>query len=84
MDNRDDIAKRVRDAIMSLPAEQQTQAIHGLIGSLIKGMSVAGILEMRKEIAQQFETDIPIVQSTLDLIDGHLELRKIGGSDGWR
>src|ERR1041385_3602620 len=77
MDSPNDIASRIMAAIAALPPPEQADAIHSLIGGLLKQMPVEGILQMREEISSQFEEDVPIVNSTLDLIDGQLALREI-------
>jgi hypothetical protein len=84
MDSNDDIAARILASIAALPLDQQADAIHALIGSALKQMPLAAIREMRAEITAQFDEEIDIVRSTLDLIDGHLALREIAGSAHWR
>jgi hypothetical protein len=84
MDGRDDIASRILASIAALPLHEQADAIHALIGSALKQMPLASILEIREEITSEFPEDIPIVQSTLDLIDGQLALREIAGAALWR
>lgn len=84
MNSNDDIASRILASIAALPTDQQADAIHTLIGSALKQMPIETIWEMRAEITTQFDESIEIVGSTLDLIDGHLALREIAGSDRWR
>ena len=84
MDSPDDLTSRILAAIAQLPKDEQAEAIHALIGSLLKNMPLESILEMREEITAQFQDDIPIIASTLDLIDGQLALREIGGDADWR
>jgi hypothetical protein len=84
MDSHDDIAARILASIAALPLHEQADAIHALIGGALKEMPLASIWEIRAEIASQFPDDIPIVQSTLDLIDGQLALREIAGRSRWR
>lgn len=84
MDQHDDITSRILATIAALPLHEQADAIHALIGSALKQMPLTNILEIREEITSQFPDDIPIVQSTLDLIDGQLALREISGADAWR
>lgn len=84
MDSSDDIAARILASIAALPLHEQTDAIHALIGSALKQMPLETILEMRAEITAQFDEDISIVRSTLDLIDGQLALREIAGAATWR
>lgn len=84
MDSPNDIASRIMAAIAALPPQEQADAIHALIGGLLKQMPIEGILQMREEISSQFEENVPIVNSTLDLIDGQLALREIAGDDLWR
>lgn len=84
MDYPDDISARIWATIATLPLHEQAAAIHALVGSVLKQLPIEGVLEMREEITSQFEPDIPIVRTTLDLIDGQLALREIGGAEVWR
>lgn len=84
MGPNDDIASRILASIAALPLHEQTDAIHALIGSALKQMPIESIYEIRAEITSQFAEDIPIVRSTLDLIDGQLALREIAGAAIWR
>lgn len=76
--NNDDIANRILASIAALPLHEQVDAIHALIGSALKEMPTAVVLEIRKEITDQFDPSIPLVESTLNLIDGQLALREMG------
>ena len=80
----DDIASRIFASIAALPLHEQAEAIHSLISSALKQMPLETIHEVRAEIQEQFPEGIPIVQSTLDLIEGQLALREIGGAAIWR
>lgn len=84
MDSPDDIAARILASIAALPVQEQADAIHALIGSALKQMPLETILEMRSEITLQFDEEISIVRSTLELIDGQLALREIAGPAVWR
>lgn len=84
MDSPNDIASRIMAAIAALPLHEQAEAIHALISSSLKQMPLESILQMREEIASQFPEEVPIVSSTLDLINGHLALRQIAGRELWR
>jgi hypothetical protein len=84
MGSNDDIASRILASIAALPLHEQADAIHALIGSALKQMPLETIYEIRAEILGQFSDDIPIVRSTLDLIDGQLALREIAGAAIWR
>jgi hypothetical protein len=55
-----------------------------LVGGALKQMPIESIYEVRAEIEAQFPEEIPIVQSTLNLIDGQLALREIAGAAIWR
>lgn len=79
-----DIASRILASIGALPLHEQADAIHALIGSTLKQMTVEAIHDIRAEIVSQFTGDIPIVSSTLDIIDGQLALRAIAGRANWR
>lgn len=84
MGSNDDIASRILASIAALPLHRQTDAIHALIGSALKQMPLETIHEIRAEIVGQFPQEIPIVDSTLNLIDGQLALREIAGAEIWR
>lgn len=83
--NDDEIAARILAAIAALPLHEQADAIHALVGTALKNMPLETVHEMRAELRAQFPGDgISIVNSTLDLIDGQIALRKIAGEAGWR
>jgi hypothetical protein len=79
-----DFASRIKAAISALPREQRAEAVHAILSDMLKDLSVASILQMREEVRQQFDEDIPIIRSALDLIDGQLALREIAGAAHWR
>ncbi len=84
MDSHDDMTSRILASLAALPLHEQADAISALIGSVIKEMPHNRILEIRHEIASELDERIPVVQATLDLIDGQLALREIAGSAVWR
>lgn len=84
MKRDDEMASRIIASIAALPLHEQADAIHALISGALKQMPLETIHEIRAEISQQFEVEIPIVRSTLDLIDGQLALREIAGAAIWR
>ena len=84
MEPNDDVAARILASIAALPLHEQADAIHALIGGALKQMPCEVIYEIREEIVAQFPDEIPVVRSTLDLIDGQLALREIAGSALWR
>ena len=84
MDSHDDMTSRILASLAALPLHEQADAISALIGSVIKEMPQDRILEIRDEIANELDARIPVVQATLDLIDGQLALREIAGSAVWR
>lgn len=73
-----DITQRILASIAALPLEAQEAAIHELVAAAMASMPIETIHEIRREIVAQFPVDIPVVCSTLDLIDGHLSLRAMG------
>jgi hypothetical protein len=79
----DDIAAIIA-SITALPLHQQADAIHAMIGAALKQMPLEVIHQVRAEIMQHFTVELPIVRSTLELIDGQLALREIAGSFIWR
>jgi hypothetical protein len=84
MERNDDIASRIIASIAALPLREQTDAIHALISEALKQMPLETIYEIRAEIRDQFPDEVPIVRSTLNLIDGQLALREIAGAAIWR
>ena len=84
MQPNDDISSRIIASIAALPLHEQADAIHALISGALKQMPLETIYEIRAEIRDQFPDEIPIVCSTLDLIDGQLALREIAGTAIWR
>jgi hypothetical protein len=80
----DNIAARILASIAALPLHEQTEAIHALVGVALKQMPLEAIYSVRAEITDQFPEAIPLVRTTLDLIDGQLALREIAGSAMWR
>ncbi len=83
MDSSEDMAARIMTAISSLPLAEQEEAVHGILNEAMKVLPYAGVVEMRAAIAGQFPDalDLPIVESSLSLIDGHLILRELGEID---
>ena len=84
MEHEDDMTSRILASLAALPLHEQADAISALIGSVIKEMPRDRILEIRFEITCELDERIPVVQSTLDLIDGQLALREIAGGSDWR
>lgn len=84
MDTPDDLASRILASIAALPLHEQADAIHAFIGSALKQMPISCILQMRQDLVEQFDDELPIVRATLELIDGQLALREIAGSALWR
>lgn len=75
----DDLASLILEAIADLTFAEQADVIHALISVSLRELPSAAIHELRDEIAGQFDAAIPIVGTTLDLIDGHLALRELMG-----
>lgn len=73
-----EFAARIMAAISALPAEERAEAIHALLSDMLRVMPTEIILEMRQEVLDQFDESVPIIASTIDLIDGQLALREIG------
>lgn len=75
---------RIMAAISALPMELRAEAIHAILSDMLKDLPAESILRMREEVRQQFDDDIPIIRSALELIEGQLALREIAGSAHWR
>lgn len=84
MDYNEDMTSRILASLAALPLHEQAEAITALIGSVIKEMPRERILEIRFEITGELDERIPVVQATIDLIDGQLALREIAGAAEWR
>jgi hypothetical protein len=84
MHSEDDITSRILSSLANLPADEQAEAILGLISAAMKSMSVYRILEIRQEIWTELDPQLAVVGAALDLIDGQLALRQIGADEGWR
>lgn len=84
METNDDMTSRILASLAALPLHEQADAISALIGSVIKEMPRDRIFEIRDEISSELDVRIPVVQATLDLIDGQLALREIAGNEIWR
>ncbi len=81
----EDIASQLMAAISALPPEEQTEAVHAVLSSVIKQMPLDVLTDIRAEIAAMFEDDpLDIIRTTLDMIDGQMALREIGGRAHWR
>ena len=79
-DYQEELRSSNANAITSVPMHTMGLAVDiGLINTRLET-----IYEIRAEIMGQFSDDIPIVRSTLDLIDGQLALREIAGAAIWR
>jgi hypothetical protein len=84
MDAHDDLTSHILNSLSSLPAADQAEVILAVISAALKGMSLYRILEIRAEIAIELNHSVPLVSTALDLIDGQLALREIGGDEAWR
>ena len=84
MNYPNEFAARLMAAISALPVEERADAIHALLSDMLKHMPRENIVQMRAEVMEQFDDEIPIIRSTIDLIDGQLALREIAGSAYWR
>lgn len=81
----EDIASRLMAAIAALPPEEQTDAVHAVLSGVIKQMPLDALFDVKAEIATMFaDEDLDIVRTTLDMIDGQIALREIGGDANWR
>lgn len=84
MDSPEDITSRILDSLGAMSAEEQTEAIIAVISTAIKDMSVYRILAVRAEIVSELDPMLPVVDAALNLIDGQLAVREIGGDGQWR
>ena len=84
MDSSNNFTLHVLDSLCALSPEDQPRALHDLIARPIKTLSIYRILELRSAIASGLDPDLPMVSAALDLIDGQIALRDIGGDAEWR
>ncbi len=84
MDSNDDLTSQILNSLNALPAADQADVILAVISVALKSMSIYRILEIRAEIAKELNPSVSLVQSTLNLIDGQIALREIGGAADWR
>jgi hypothetical protein len=80
----DDLAAEIMSSLSALPPEEQAEVILSLISASLKNMSIYRILQVRAEIVDELDSDLEIVRTALDLIDGQIALREISGEAGWR
>lgn len=84
MEPEDDLTSQILNSLSALPDEEQAEVILSVVSTALKPMSLYRILEIRTEIITDLDPRIPLVRATLDLIDGQLALRAIGGDKNWR
>ncbi len=84
MNSNDDLTSQIIQSLGALPPEDQTEVILGVINAALKGMSIYRVLQVRMDIANELDPEIPLVTTALEVIDGHIALREISGSRGWR
>lgn len=75
---REDFIRALLARVYTLPLAQQEEAILDLVGQMLNLMPPESVAEVRAEIREQFAEGVPIVEQTLDLIDGHQALRAMG------
>jgi hypothetical protein len=84
MNSNEDLTSQILNSLNALSAEDQAEVILAVISAALKGMSVYRILEIRGEIAAELNVAIPLVRAALEVIDGQIALREIGGDETWR
>ncbi len=84
MNPDNDLTSQILNSLSALPAEDQADVILAVISAALKNMSIYRILEIRSEIVVELNPSVPLVQAALDLIDGQIMLRDIGGDEVWR
>lgn len=80
----DNLTARILSSLARLPADEQAEAVLTLIGATVKTMSVFRLLEIRQEIREELDLELPVVQAALNVIDGQLALREMAGEEDWR
>lgn len=71
------IVSLIYNGIIQLPPEQREKAILDLLSDMVNQMPEKELGEMREQMVAQFDSEIPIIQSALNVIDGQLALREI-------
>lgn len=69
---------------MSLPPKESAELTREVIGMVCNKMNEHELLKFRWEVVSEFMTPNPppIVQETIDIIDGAIALRQIARSEG--
>jgi hypothetical protein len=68
--------------LLSMSREQCETEVQRLVSLALGKMSVAEIQSLRAEILSGFaDSDEPLVEATLNLIEGHLALREINATN---
>lgn len=80
----DDLAAEIMSSLSALPPEEQAEVILSLISASLKNMSIYRIIQVRAEIVDELDSELEIVRTALDLIDGQIALREIAGDAEWR
>lgn len=75
--DNDELINALWAGISGLPLEQQEEAILNLFSSAFHAMSINSLEQVKAEITADFDQSHPLVESTLNLIEGHMALRKL-------
>lgn len=70
--------------VNSLPPEQAHAFTLEVCGAAMKELPVETLRQIRTDILAQLDPNLDIVKDTLDMIDGQIALREIGGEEQWR
>lgn len=84
MNAPDEVPRHMLVSLAAMPECEQANALKAAIGAAVKQMTIYRVLELRHRVVTEFDCENPTVRSTLEMIDGQIALREIGGGAGWR
>lgn len=84
MNADDEFTSEVLAALACLPSEAQARELSTALSLSLKHISAHRLLDLRRRIAQELDEANPAVRLSVDLIEGQLALREIGGGAYWR
>ena len=84
MHSSNDINARIIQSLSVLAPDEPSPGLNARIAKPLKQMSVYRILELRCAIISALDPETPAISAALNLIDGQIALREIGGDETWR
>lgn len=75
----DDLLEWLKQGLSVLSPADQRKAVENIIATVLPTMPMEKIEAIREEIKSECDPNIEIVDAVLNLIEGHLELRRMSG-----